>query len=67
MILQPSSPYESDTRVKQIMGEFVKIALERNRIYGTPMPEIEEAAARAGVKIQLRSAPLDDEEDEDEG
>jgi hypothetical protein len=65
MILQPSSPYDSDTRVKQIMGEFVKIALERNRIYGTPMPEIEAAAARAGVKIQLRSAPLDDEEDED--
>jgi hypothetical protein len=30
---------DSDTRVKQIMGEFVKIALERNRIYGTPMPE----------------------------
>ena len=57
------SPYDSDTRVNQIMGEFVKIALERNRTYGTPMPEIEEAAARAGVKIQLRSAPLDDEEE----
>ena len=46
------------------MGEFVKIGLERNRIYGTPMPEIEEAAARAGVKIQLRSAPLDDDDGE---
>jgi hypothetical protein len=46
------------------MGEFAKIALERNCIYGTPMPEIEEAAARAGVKIQLRSAPLDDDEEE---
>ncbi len=46
------------------MGEFVKIGLERNRIYGTPMPEIEAAAARAGVKLQLRSAPLgDDDED----
>jgi hypothetical protein len=63
-IQQPSSPYDSDTRVKQIMGEFVKIGLERNRIYGTPMPEIEAAAARAGVKIQLRSAPLDDEDGE---
>jgi hypothetical protein len=63
-IQQPSSPYDSDTRVKQIMGEFVKIGLERNRIYGTPMPEIEAAAARAGVKIQLRSAPLDEEEEE---
>jgi hypothetical protein len=50
--------------VKQIMGEFVKIGLERNRIYGTPFPEIEAVAARAGVKMQLRSAPLDDEEDE---
>jgi len=30
------------------------------------MPEIEAAAARAGVKIQLRSAPLDDEEEEEE-
>jgi hypothetical protein len=66
-IQQPSSPYDSDARVKQIMGEFVKIGLERNRIYGTPMPEIEAAAARAGVKIQLRSALLDEEEDEDEG
>jgi len=46
------------------MGEFAKIALERNCIYGTAMPEIEEAAARAGVKIQLRSAPLDDDEEE---
>jgi hypothetical protein len=49
------SPYDSDTRVNQIMGEFVKIALERNRIYGTPMPEIEDAAARAGVKIRVNS------------
>jgi hypothetical protein len=63
-IQQPSSPYDSDERVKLIMGEFVKIALERNRIYGTPMPEIKDAAARAGVKIQLRSAPLDDEEED---
>ena len=47
------------------MGEFVKIGLERNRVYGTPMPEIEAAAARAGVKLQLmRSAPLDDEDGE---
>jgi hypothetical protein len=46
------------------MGEFAKIALERNRIYGTPMPEIEAAAARAGVKIQLRTAPLDDDDGE---
>ena len=50
--------------MKQIMGEFVKMGLERNRIYGTPIPEIEAAAARAGVKLQLRSAPLDDEEEE---
>ena len=63
-IQHPSSPYDSDERVKLIMGEFVKIGLERNRIYGTPMPEIEEAAARAGVKIQLRSAPLDDDDGE---
>jgi hypothetical protein len=28
------------------------------------MPEIEEAAARAGVKIQLRAAPLDDDDGE---
>ena len=46
------------------MGEFAKIALERNRIYGTPFPEIEAAAARAGVKIQLRSAPLDDDDED---
>lgn len=49
------SPYDSDMRVKEIMGEFVKIALERNRIYETPMPEIEAAAARAGVKIRVNS------------
>jgi len=58
------SPHDSDERVKLIMGEFVKIGLERNRIYGTPMPEIESAAARAGVKMQLRSAPLDDDDEE---
>ena len=51
--------------MKLIMGEFAKIALERNRIYGTPMPEIEAAAARAGVKIQLRSAPPHDDNDEE--
>jgi hypothetical protein len=62
-IQQASSPYDSDERVKLIMGEFVKIGLERNRIYGTPMPEIEAAAARAGVNIHLNSAPLDDEEE----
>jgi hypothetical protein len=27
------------------MGEFAKIAFERDCIYGTPMPELEEAAA----------------------
>ena len=43
----------------------MKIGLERNRVYGTPMPEIEAAAARAGVKIHLRSAPIDDEEQEE--
>src|SRR6201987_189670 len=63
-IQQPSSPYDSDTRVKQIMGEFVKIGLERNRIYGTPMPEIEAAAARAGVNIHLNSAPIDDDDED---
>jgi hypothetical protein len=62
-IQQPASPYDSDERVKQITAEFVKIGLERNRIYGTPMPEIEAAAARAGVKIHLNSAPIDDEEE----
>ena len=50
--------------MKQIMGEFVKMGLERNRIYGTPIPEIEAAAARAGVKLQLRSAPLEDDDGE---
>ena len=54
-IQQQISSYDSDTRVNQIMGEFVKIALERNRIYGTPIPEIEAAAARAGVKIRVNS------------
>ena len=63
-IQQPSSPYDSDERVKLIMGEFVKIGLERNRIYGTPMPEIEEAAARAGVNIHLNSAPIDDDDED---
>jgi hypothetical protein len=63
-IQQPSSPYDSDERVKLIIAEFVKIGLERNRIYGTPMPEIEAAAERAGVKIQLRSAPLDDDDED---
>jgi hypothetical protein len=63
--IQPQiSPYDSDERVKQIMAEFVKIGLERNRIYGTPFPEIEAAAARAGVKIQLRSAALDDDDED---
>src|ERR1700751_680598 len=62
--IQPQiSPYDSDTRVNQIMGEFVKIGLGRNRIYGTPFPEIEAAAARAGMKIQLNSAPIDDDGD----
>jgi hypothetical protein len=63
-IQQTSSPYDSDERVKLIMGEFVKIGLERNRIYGTPFPEIEAAAARAGVKIQLRSAPPHEDDGE---
>ena len=47
-IQQSSSPYDSDERVKLIIGELAKIALERNCIYGTPMPEIEEAAVIDG-------------------
>jgi hypothetical protein len=49
-VQQPSSPYDSDERVKLIMGGVVKIGLERNRIYGTPMPEIEESGHQGGCE-----------------
>ena len=54
-IQQQNSPYDSDAQVREIMGAFAQIALERNRVYGTPMPEVQAAAARAGVKIRVNS------------
>jgi hypothetical protein len=39
-----------DESVQKTLSAFGRIAMERARVYSCPMPELEEAAERAGVE-----------------
>jgi hypothetical protein len=56
-----------DERVKELMGAFAAVAIERARVYKTPFPEVQEVADKIGVKLgfQLNRASDDAAEEED--
>jgi hypothetical protein len=56
-----------DERVKELMGAFAAVAIERARVYKTPMPELAEIAEQQNIKLgfDLNSA-TDESDDEDE-
>jgi hypothetical protein len=54
-----------DERVRQLMEAFAAVAIERARVFKTPMPELAAIAEERGIKLDFAlNAPDEDEEDE---
>ena len=49
--IQPATKPTGDERVKELMGAFAAVAIERARVYKTPYPEVQEVADKIGVKL----------------
>jgi hypothetical protein len=47
----PDAAMSEDESVQKMISAFGRIAMERARVFNTPFPELEEAAAQAGVKF----------------
>jgi hypothetical protein len=63
--IQPATKPTGDERVRQLMEAFAAVAIERARVYKTPMPELHEIANEHGIKLPFAlNAPDEDEEDE---
>jgi hypothetical protein len=63
--IQPAMKPTGDERVKQLMEAFAAVAIERARIFKTPMPELNEIANEHGIKLDFPlNAPEVAEEDE---
>jgi hypothetical protein len=62
--IQTAAKPTGDARVKELMEAFAGVAIERARIFKTPMPHLEEVADKIGVKLgfELNGASNDTEE-----
>jgi hypothetical protein len=49
--IQPATKPTGDERVKELMGAFAGVAIERARVFKTPFPEVQEVADKIGVKL----------------
>jgi Helix-turn-helix domain len=49
--VQAAAKPTGDERVKELMGAFAAVAIERARVYKTPMPELNEIANEHGIKL----------------
>jgi hypothetical protein len=65
--VQTAPKPSGDERVKELMGAFAAVAIERARVYKTPFPELQEVADKIGVKLgfELNGASDDAVEEED--
>jgi Helix-turn-helix domain len=55
-----------DERVKELMGAFAAVAIERARVFKTPMPYLAEIAEENGIKLDFELDGATDESEEDE-
>ena len=68
LVGNPAPKASGDERVKELMGAFAAVAIERARVYKTPFPEVQEIADKIGVKLgfELNEASDDAAEEEDD-
>jgi hypothetical protein len=63
--VNPAPKPSGDERVKELMGAFAAVAIERARVFKTPMPELNEIANEHNIKLPFAlNAPDESEEDE---
>jgi len=62
----PAPKPSGDERVKELMGAFAAVAIERARVYKTPFPEVQEVADKIGVNVGFALNGVSDEAEEDE-
>ena len=63
--VQAAAKPTGDERVKELMAAFAGVAIERARVFKTPMPELNEIANERGIKLDFPlNAPEVAEEDE---
>jgi hypothetical protein len=55
-----------DERVKELMAAFAGVAIERARVFKTPMPELAEIAEQHDIKLDFPLNGTSDEADEEE-
>jgi hypothetical protein len=63
---QPAPKSTGDARVKQLMEAFAGVAIERARVFKTPMPYLAEIAEENGIKLDFKLDDATDEGEEDE-
>lgn len=63
---QTAAKPTGDERVKELMAAFAGVAIERARVFKTPMPELAKIAEANGIKLDFELDGATDETEEDE-
>jgi hypothetical protein len=64
--VQPATKPTGDARVKELMAAFAGVAIERAKVFKTPMPELAEIAAQHNIQLDFELDGATDETEEDE-
>ena len=64
--IQTATKPTADERVKELMAAFAGVAIERARVFKTPMPELAEIAEQHDIKLDFPLNGTSDEADEEE-
>jgi hypothetical protein len=64
--LHPETKATGDERVKELMGAFAGVAIERARMFRTPFPELAEIAEQNDIKLDFNLNGASDEGEGDE-
>jgi hypothetical protein len=64
--VQTATKPTSDERVKELMAAFADVAIERARVFKTPMPELAEIAKERGIELDFDLNGASDEAEEDD-
>jgi hypothetical protein len=63
--VNPAPRPSGDERVKELMGAFAAVAIERARVFKTPMPELAEIAEQHDIKLDFSLNSTSDESEEE--
>jgi hypothetical protein len=64
--IQPATKPTGDERVRRLMEAFAAVAIERARVFKTPMPELNEIANEHNIKLDFALSGASDESDEED-